>query len=188
MRSRREFGQFQGRPAFSSVSRNSRTTRLLAPPVDEAVGDGLRQVAAVKLLESNPRVRLFTAASNQHVSLPMHADVAQFDNNDVRLALKYAVDREVLLDDLFKDLGSLGKDPPIGPANRYRATTDGIPQRRYDPDKAKFHLGKAGLDSQSVKIHMAETAFAGTGEFFTGCYCQDARGVTGIEGARRTCG
>ena len=50
---------------------------------------------------------------------------------------------------------------PIGPANRYQATAEEIPQREYDLDKAKFHLKKAGLDSLDVKLHVAETAFAG---------------------------
>ncbi len=36
-----------------------------------------------------------------------------------------------------------------------------IPQRGYDPDKAKHHLKKAGLDGLKVTIHAAATAFEG---------------------------
>ena len=58
--------------------------------------------------------------------------------------------------------GELGNDNPIGPANVYRATTDELPQRQYDPDKAKYHLKKAGFDSLNVQFHAAETGFGGS--------------------------
>ena len=38
---------------------------------------------------------------------------------------------------------------------------DELPQRVYDPDKAKFHLKQAGLDSLSVDLSAADAAFAG---------------------------
>ncbi len=62
---------------------------------------------------------------------------------------------------ILKNYGELGNDFPIGPANQFRATTDEIPQRAYDPDKAKHHLKKAGYDSIDLKLHMASTAFEG---------------------------
>ena len=34
-----------------------------------------------------------------------------------------------------------------------------IPQREYDPDKAKFHLNKAGLDGLKVKLHTGEVSY-----------------------------
>jgi len=37
-----------------------------------------------------------------------------------------------------------------------------LPQRGYDPDKAKYHLKKAGLDSLDIKFHAAETGFGGS--------------------------
>lgn len=115
----------------------------------------------VDLFKRVPGVVVLTGESNQHVALPMHANTPPFDNNDVRLALKYAIDREKWLSTIFKNYGSLGNDFPIGPANRYHATAEEIPQRPYDLDKAKFHLKKAGLDSLDVQLHVAETAFAG---------------------------
>ena len=36
-----------------------------------------------------------------------------------------------------------------------------LPQRSYDPDKAKFHLKKAGLDKLTVPLHAADAAFGG---------------------------
>jgi peptide/nickel transport system substrate-binding protein len=106
----------------------------------------------------------------------MLANAPPFDNNDVRLALKYAIDREQWLNTIMKGYGSLGNDHPIGPANRYHATADEIPQRPYDLDKAKFHLKRAGLDSLDVQLHVAETAFAGATDGAL-LYQQEAKGA-----------
>jgi peptide/nickel transport system substrate-binding protein len=55
--------------------------------------------------------------------------------------------------------GLVGNDHPIGPANQYWA--NGLPQRTYDPDKAKFHLKKADLSSLSLQLSAADAAFPG---------------------------
>ena len=92
----------------------------------------------------------------------MLTNVAPFDSNDVRTAMKYIVDREQWLKVVARGYGELGNDNPIGPANFYRASNDELPQRAYDPDKAKYHLKKAGMDSLNVKFHAAETGFGGS--------------------------
>ena len=113
------------------------------------------------LLERDPNIGLLTTYGNKHVTMPMHTNVAPFDNRDVRLALKYSVNREELLKKIASGFGELGNDIPVGPANTFRATTDEIPQRAYDPDKAKWHLKQAGMDSLSVDFSASETAFEG---------------------------
>ena len=60
-----------------------------------------------------------------------------------------------------KGQGELGNDTPVGPANIYRATAEELPQRPFDPEKAKHHLKKAGMENVSLKIHLADTAFEG---------------------------
>ena len=44
----------------------------------------------------------------------MLTDLAPFDNNDVRLALKYAIDREALVETILRGHGTVGNDHPIG--------------------------------------------------------------------------
>ncbi len=51
----------------------------------------------------------------------------------------------------------LGNDHPITPAYRYFASD--IEQRVYDPDKAKFHLKKAGLTELAVDLSASGAAF-----------------------------
>jgi peptide/nickel transport system substrate-binding protein len=113
------------------------------------------------LLEKDEGLNVFPVTGNKHATLPMLTDVAPFDNKDVRLALKYAINREEILRKIIRGQGEVGNDSPVGPANIYRATPEELPQRQYDPDKAKFHLKQAGMDSLSVEIHLADTAFEG---------------------------
>ncbi len=94
-----------------------------------------------------------------HFVFPMRTDAAPFDNNDVRLALKYAIDREELLRKILRGHGSIGNDQPIGPSYRFHAGD--LEQHRYDPDKAKHHLKQSGLGDLTVSLFVAESAFPG---------------------------
>jgi peptide/nickel transport system substrate-binding protein len=111
----------------------------------------------VDLLGRVKGIKVNEITSLGHYAMPMNTGVAPFDNNDVRMALKYAIDREALLKTLFKGHGQLGNDQPISPANRYFAKE--LPQRKYDPDKAKFHLKKAGMENLALPLHAAGAAF-----------------------------
>ena len=120
--------------------------------VDPKIVDRLKRVAGL-------HVRSVTG--NKQLTLPMRTDIAPFDNNDVRLAVKNIINRKEWFDKIIFGYGEIGNDNPVGPANIYRATTDELPQRIYDPDKAKYHLKQAGIENLSIKFHAAETAFGG---------------------------
>lgn len=118
-------------------------------------------VKTVDRLKKVPGIVVRSTTGNKQVTLPMRTDTAPFDNLDVRTALKHLIDREQWLRVIAKGYGELGNDSPIGPANIYRATTDELPQREYDPEKAKFHLKQAGMEKLQVQFHAAETGFSG---------------------------
>ena len=44
----------------------------------------------------------------------------------------------------------VANDQPIDPSNRFYFK--GLPQRPYDPDKAKWHLQKANLGSAAIPV------------------------------------
>ncbi|MGI9463096.1 MAG: ABC transporter substrate-binding protein, partial [Aestuariivirgaceae bacterium] len=111
------------------------------------------------LLGRNPGVKIHSIPGNQHYTIPMNTTVAPFDNNDVRLALKYAIDREALVKKILSGHGLPANDHPIGINQKYFAKD--LEQRAYDPDKAKFHLKKAGMENLKVDLHTANTAFGG---------------------------
>lgn len=112
----------------------------------------------VKLLARRPNVKVEEATGFLHYTAPMNTTVAPFDNNDVRLALKYAVDRQELLEKVLQGHGTLANDNPIAPTVPFAAE---IEQRQYDPDKAKFHLKKAGMEGLTVQLSAADTAYSG---------------------------
>ena len=113
----------------------------------------------LRMLEQAGGIEIDVITGTQHYTIPMHTNKAPFDNNDVRLALKHAIDREALLKTILNGHGEVGNDSPITSGNRYFNTE--MPQRRYDIDKAKFHLKKAGLSTLNVDLSTSETAFPG---------------------------
>ena len=110
-------------------------------------------------LGKKPGVEVFFTNGNQHCTLPMLSDRDPFNNNNLVMALKYAIDRQEWLDKIWFGNAALGNDIPIGPANRYRASESEIPQREHDLDKAKYYMKKAGLSSINLKLSVADTAF-----------------------------
>lgn len=113
----------------------------------------------VHLLERAPGIQIIRVTGTRHYTMPMRTDTKPFENNDVRLALKYAIDREQMLKLILRGYGSLGNDHPIAPSQRFYASE--LPQRTFDPDKAKFHMKKAGLEGYTFKLHTSEAAFGG---------------------------
>ena len=109
------------------------------------------------LLKRNPNVEIFEVTGNQHFTFPMLTGVAPFDNVDVRLALKYIFNRQELVDKILLGHGAVANDHPIGPANQFWASD--LPQREYDPDKAKHHLKQAGMDGLNIDLSAANAAF-----------------------------
>jgi peptide/nickel transport system substrate-binding protein len=95
----------------------------------------------------------------QHYTMPMFTDTPPFNDNNVRLALKHAIDRKALVRTVLFGHGVPGNDNPITPANRYYAAD--IPVREYDPDKAKHYLKQAGHDTLQVNLSAADAAFLG---------------------------
>ena len=112
----------------------------------------------VHLLARKPGVKIEEATGFLHYTAPMNTTLAPFDNNDVRLAIKYAVDREQLLQKILKGHGTFANDHPIAPSVPFHAE---IEQRLYDPDKAKFHLKKAGMEGLTLDLSASDAAFGG---------------------------
>ena len=135
---------------------NSRTTALKTGQVD-VINRPDRKTA--HLLGRDPNLQLVNVPGGLLYTFPMLCDTPPFDNVDVRLALKYSVDRKALLKTVLRGYGVLGNDHPIAPIVKYSATD--LPQRSFDPDKARFHFKKAGIGGQTIKLHTSDAAFAG---------------------------
>ena len=106
----------------------------------------------VHMLKRRPNVHTVEVTGTSHFPIAMQCSKAPFEDVNVRLALKHAVNRQEMLDKVLRGHGSLGNDHPIAPSQRFHAAD--LEQRTYDPDKAKFHLKKAGLDSLDNACHL----------------------------------
>lgn len=111
----------------------------------------------VDLLSQVPILRIVEQEGKTHYTFPMRCDSAPFNNYDLRMAMKLAVDRQELVDKILVGHGALGNDQPISPSYRYYAQ---LPQRAFDPDKAAFHFKKSG-HTGPLQLSVADTAFAG---------------------------
>ncbi|MEM7169828.1 MAG: ABC transporter substrate-binding protein [Pseudomonadota bacterium] len=142
---------------FTSISdATARQTALSTRDIDCIDEVDLKTVEFLKRMDG---VAIDEAASSSYASLPMRMDVAPFDNHDVQMALKYAMDREEWVQKIRRGYATIGNDHPIGPSMPFYAGD--IEQRQYDPEKAKFHLKQAGHENLKIDLHVSDAPFAG---------------------------
>ncbi len=113
----------------------------------------------VATLSGDAGVVIERAAGPGHYVFIMHCDKAPFDNNDLRMALKLAINRQELVDKVLGGLGSRGNDFPINAA--YPLFDDTIPQREYDAAAAAAAYAKSGHDGSPILLQVAPGAFPG---------------------------
>ncbi len=141
---------------LSVIDLNARTTSLVSGDVNAIDKLDLKTVG---LMGRNPNVKILTVDGNQHYTFAMSTNKAPFTDVNVRRALKYGVNRQEMVDKILFGYGSVGNDHPIGRGQRYFNSE--MAQTEYDPDKAKFYLKEAGLDSVDVELAVADAAFPG---------------------------
>ena len=149
-------GHFDEIRMITIVDLAARTNAAITDEVDAIDRVDLK---TVHLLKRRKGLSVHSIAGTQHYTFPMRTNVAPFDDNNVRMALKHAINREELVEKILQGFGVVGNDHPIGPGQRFFAKD--LEQRTYDPDKAKYYLKQAGMDSLSVDLSVADAAFAG---------------------------
>jgi peptide/nickel transport system substrate-binding protein len=152
----------EGKPYFDNVEMLSIidvTARTNALNTGEIHYMDRVDLKTIDLLKQNPNIDITNLTGFGHYVAPMDVRVAPFDNVDVRLALKWAINRKELVDKILLGYGTPGNDDPIAPSIKYATTPE--PVYQYDPDKAKFHLKKAGLETLKVDFSTSDAAFSG---------------------------
>ena len=138
------------------VDPNARTTALVSGDVHAIDKVDLK---AAGLLGRKPGVNIQSIAGTQHYTFAMDTRADPFTDNNVRQALKYGINRQELVDKILFGYGSVGNDHPIGQGQRFFNSE--MEQKEFDPDKAKWHLKEAGMDSVSVSLSASDAAFPG---------------------------
>jgi peptide/nickel transport system substrate-binding protein len=159
---RNENYHFEGRPYVESCEVRSltdvtaRTNALTTGEIDWMARPDLKTLS---LLERDPNIEITEVTGYAHYVLPMLMDVAPFDDNNVRLAIKHCIDRDEIVAKVFLGHGTVGNDNPIPPNVKF--AIDPEPRHVYDPEKAKHYLEQAGLSSLTVDLHVSDAAFDG---------------------------
>ncbi|MGE3148305.1 MAG: ABC transporter substrate-binding protein [Pseudorhodoplanes sp.] len=109
------------------------------------------------LLSRVNNIEIIEVPSKKHFDTPMRVTMPPFDNVDVRLAIKHAIDRKAIVSTALSGRGFVGNDHPLSPSYPFFASD--IPQRERDIDKAKFHLKKAGHSNLKVQFYTSNLAY-----------------------------
>ena len=103
-----------------------------------------------------PGIQVLRSSTGAYRPFMMLCDTAPFTNADLRMALKLAINREDLLQRVFRGYGRVGNDHPIGPTDPFHAAS--IPQRTYDPDQARALYRRSG-HSGPIPLSFSDVAF-----------------------------
>ncbi|ROM94590.1 ABC transporter substrate-binding protein [Pseudomonas brassicacearum] len=165
------------KPGVRSIAaRNTGYWKPGLPYLDEiefiAIGDEPSRVNALLsgdvhvINEVNPRSttrikasaghRFVDAPSGNYTDLIIRQDQMPGKSPEFTQAMKHLMDREQIKSAVFRGFAVVGNDHPIAPGSRYYNAD--LPQTVYDPEKAKFLLKKAGMDSISMPVAASPAA------------------------------
>jgi len=106
---------------------------------------------AFRQVESADGVTLLSTPAALQMGICCLKNSEPGSNDDFVLGMKYIQDRKRIVKRILKGKGSLGNDTPISPAHGQDWCSE-LPQREYDPDKAKFHFKKSGYTEAELFV------------------------------------
>ncbi|TDP72524.1 ABC transporter substrate-binding protein [Roseateles toxinivorans] len=148
-----------GRPYLDEIEfvgigdEGARVNALLSGDLDLVASVNPRSVDRIK---GAAGYAVFSTQSGQYSDLIMRRDMGPGANPDFVLAMKHLFDREQMKKSIALGHAVVANDQPIDPTNRFHFA--GLPQRPYDPEKAKFHLKKANLSSAAIPVVVSPAA------------------------------
>ncbi len=106
---------------------------------------------AFRQVESADGVTLLSTPAALQLGICCLKNASPGENDDFVKGLQYIQDRERIVKRILKGKGTVGNDTPISAAHGPDFCNE-LPQREYDPDKAKFHFKKAGVSSADLFV------------------------------------
>jgi peptide/nickel transport system substrate-binding protein len=141
---------------LSIIDPTARTNALLSGQLDMM---DRCDAKILKFMSQKPGIEIDKVTGYENNVFVMIVTAPPFDNPDVRNALKYAIDRQAIIDRVFGGIGVPGNDNVVAPSVKF--AIDPKPIHKYDPDMAKSLLKKAGLPNLKVNLSAADVAFTG---------------------------
>ncbi|MBX2885721.1 MAG: ABC transporter substrate-binding protein [Granulosicoccus sp.] len=106
---------------------------------------------AIRQIEAAEGVGITSIPAGLYMGICALKNSAPGENNDFVKGLQYIQDREKIVSRVLKGHGTVGNDQPIMSAHGADFCSE-LPQREYDPDKAKFHFKKSGISSAELFV------------------------------------
>ncbi len=106
---------------------------------------------AFRQIEAVDNVKLLSTPAALQLGICCLKNTAPGENDDFVKGMQYIQDRERIVNKILRGAGSLGNDTPISAAHGADFCSE-LPQRAYDPEKAKFHFEKAGIKSAELFV------------------------------------
>ncbi len=106
---------------------------------------------AFQQVESADGVTLLSTPAALQLGICILKNTKPGENGDFVKGMQYIQDRERIVKRVLKGKGSIGNDTPISPAHGGDFCSE-LPQRQYDPDKAKFHFKKSGFSTAELYV------------------------------------
>jgi peptide/nickel transport system substrate-binding protein len=138
---------------FGIADETARVNALLAGDIQIA---GAITPRATRRIKDQPGLSVFETKAGMYTDLIVRLDTPVTGNVDFAMTLKYQQDREQMRDALYQGFATVANDHPISPSNRFYDAR--IPQRAFDPDRAKFHFQKSGVGNSAVPIVVSPAA------------------------------
>ncbi|MGR4067400.1 ABC transporter substrate-binding protein [Billgrantia sp. C5P2] len=138
---------------FAIPDEAARINALLAGDVDLINPVNARSIP--RILDSANAV-VMESPTGGFTNLVMRDALGPVQNPDFVLAMKYLLDREQLHRVAFRGFGTIANDQPIAPNHRYYFNE--LPQREFDPERAKYHLERSGVGGNSIPLVASEAA------------------------------
>ncbi|PZX14512.1 peptide/nickel transport system substrate-binding protein [Palleronia aestuarii] len=148
---------------------NARQTALVTGDVDAV---SLIELRTMGLLQRDPNIVIHNIPSGAAITMPMFCDQAPYDNVDVRNALKLAMNRDEIIEKITFGASTKANDFQHSPALPYYP--EGIEQRAYDPEEARFLLKRAGAENLTVDLSTSDVVYAGAVDMAV-LYAEQAR-------------
>lgn len=133
-----------------------RTQALISGQVDAINGVDPK---TVNFLAANKNIKITrTKGAGERYAFVAHVDADPYKNQNVMLGLKYGIDRQKIIDNVFSGFATAGNDQTLGPTSPFFNAA--LPAKPYDPDKSKFYFKKAGM-SGPFELQVSDGAFNG---------------------------
>ncbi|MND57947.1 Periplasmic dipeptide transport protein precursor [compost metagenome] len=107
-------------------------------------------------IKASTKHRVVDSPSGNYTDLIIRQDQMPGKSPEFTQAMKLLLDREQIKSAIFRGYARVGNDHPIAPGARFFNAD--LPQRAYDPEKAKFLLKKAGMESITMPLMCSPAA------------------------------